>query len=1579
MKNNRFAPISRHVASALASICIAIALAPLPVQVANAADTIDTLATAYLPVLSETVDASGFRHPGIGLTRDVLENMRAQVRAKKEPWNTYFNDMLLSSYASKTPAIKNVNSADPTKPRYYGLNAQGPESLYISDAITVYTQAILYYVTGDDTYRANAMRIIRLYEQMDPAQYAYYTDSHIHTGVPLSMMTSGAEILQYTSTQTPALAWTDDDTARFATNLVNPVVETFNSCNCRFMNQHLFTTIGAMSGSIYTGNRDRYNQAVEWFTVNKDAVDQGQNGAIKQLWRMVTQNDLTGEAVTPAVQLVEMGRDEAHGADDTTNAELLARMMMAQGTKVDPVDGTASTAANAVGPYEFLGDRILAGAESFGTYMVGHEIPWVPTASHTDASGNPTVVYEKVSPSYRGRSGPNTWELYYYYKYVRGVDMQQAAPNFTKFFATRTSYNWNTADGGGDFWMFIPKEAEAEGGQFLVKPIVDPYREAEDRFTALDENSVATSDGTASFVRVMATTAGSRLVVYGYDSTLPNYAIRIRTNGWAAMNVWGTMYQLPDTKGQWVYVNVPGSPANFVPLTITGNGTTVDIDHLNLQADTLLTPPAFSGGSGNVSVENYVGSTIATTLDLSATESNAAAVITYQVDNLPAGASFNTSTGAFSWLPAQAGTFTFNVFASDGSSVTSKRVTIFVGQDRQATVAKVTANYDTTILYVTSSLSAYNAVYTDMENSIGTASDQVYFQKLASLKTAAAGLQLLSPPLADGSLDFSNILYASDFGTTAWALVDGDPGTSVNYTAAKNQTLTMDFGPSFKVAANQFALEAVKTFPERGAGIAIFGSNDNSNWTRLTPGLSILLDDMQTLAVQDDLKTTRFRFFKIQMVQPPPGNSLLQLGEFRVFGTRYETVNKLSSVSLSSAQALRNRVIAGNTVKLSFVSTEPINNVTATIQGQPATVTTTDNLNWTATAVVNGATAAGNVKFVLNYKTAAGLDAEPAIFTTDSTSLFVSDQTGFISNLLAITTLSDSNGRNATDVLTVANNLFDSNLGTAEDLRVNGGGSGGWLEFDFRGGGTAALSRVELIGLQDPKYYTRINGAVVQGSNDNTTWTTISHAAVATMDWQTLTITDGTPYRYIRMYDGGAWYGNMTELRLYGTATSTNKLASASMSSPQALLTRIVPGNTVKLTFTAKEAINNVSATIQGVPATVSTADNVNFTATATLPQGSAAGNVQFTVNYATQDGKTGYPLTATTDGSALNLVDESDSIYAPSLATLIDPTSGRTAATTLSTVTSLFDGNLSTGSDFRVGTSGTGSYVIFDFKTGNQVNLSSVEVAASQDTYYTRINGVVIQGSNDNASWTTLTPSAGATKNWQTLPVTSKVPYRYLRLYNPNAWYGTMRELRLHGSLHAADVTAPTTTASAPPGIVHTNATVTLAATDNQGGTGVAATYYTVDGGAQQTGASVSLTTNGTHTVSYWSVDLAGNSETPHNVSVTLDKYVDVTSGVAISRSGLTVNRFTNQYTGTVTISNPGNATVSGPLYLVLQGLTPGVTVANKTGDKDIGPYITLPVTDLAPGQSVSVTTTFANPSKLGISYTPILISTKP
>ncbi|NOU88413.1 carbohydrate-binding protein [Paenibacillus sp. LMG 31460] len=66
------------------------------------------------------------------------------------------------------------------------------------------------------------------------------------------------------------------------------------------------------------------------------------------------------------------------------------------------------------------------------------------------------------------------------------------------------------------------------------------------------------------------------------------------------------------------------------------------------------------------------------------------------------------------------------------------------------------------------------------------------------------------------------------------------------------------------------------------------------------------------------------------------------------------------------------------------------------------------------------------------------------------------------------------------------------------------------------------------------------------------------------------------------------------------------------------------------------------------------------------------------------------------------------------------------------------------------------------------------------------------------------------------------------------------------------------------------TPVTITLNATDNF--SGVADTFYRVDGGTEQKGTSVTIKEEGSHTISYWSVDKAGNVETPHTAVVQLD-----------------------------------------------------------------------------------------------------------
>jgi hypothetical protein len=252
-------------------------------------------------------------------------------------------------------------------------------------------------------------------------------------------------------------------------------------------------------------------------------------------------------------------------------------------------------------------------------------------------------------------------------------------------------------------------------------------------------------------------------------------------------------------------------------MTVKGNpGTTVDIDHMDVNAGTDLTPPVFKSGTGDTSVFAYVGMPL--TADFSATDAGASDVVTYGSTNLPQGATLDTTTGAFSWQPTQTGTATFIVTASDGTTTTAKNITVTVNADRASAVQAAISVYNPGTSYVSSSLKSYQDVYNKTVAMIPTATDAGFIQQLQVLRTAAEDLQLLTPLLSDGSIDFPGIVNSSTFGNSVGLLTDGNNDTFPVYTLAPNPNLyhIIDFGPNFKVTLSQVGLQSRR--PRQASG-----------------------------------------------------------------------------------------------------------------------------------------------------------------------------------------------------------------------------------------------------------------------------------------------------------------------------------------------------------------------------------------------------------------------------------------------------------------------------------------------------------------------------------------------------------------------------------------------------------------------------------------------------------------------------------------------------------------------------------------------------------------------------------------
>jgi uncharacterized delta-60 repeat protein len=106
-----------------------------------------------------------------------------------------------------------------------------------------------------------------------------------------------------------------------------------------------------------------------------------------------------------------------------------------------------------------------------------------------------------------------------------------------------------------------------------------------------------------------------------------------------------------------------------------------------------------------------------------------------------------------------------------------------------------------------------------------------------------------------------------------------------------------------------------------------------------------------------------------------------------------------------------------------------------------------------------------------------------------------------------------------------------------------------------------------------------------------------------------------------------------------------------------------------------------------------------------------------------------------------------------------------------------------------------------------------------------------------------------------------------------------------------------------------------------------------------------------------------------------------DITSQFSITRSTVFLNRATNTYDSSTTLTNVANAPALGALNVVVSGLPSSVTLANKTGvTADGKPYVT-PLAagaTLASGSSLSFTLRFNNPQRISfpsvlqVLYTP-------
>lgn len=188
-----------------------------------------------------------FVHPGILINKTDLEQIKAKVAAKQEPWAAGFTRLQTSGMSSVTPLrpkayrfssldyppcpVPQVRCWTGTGQAYAAANPQlnltetGCRE-QTDDAIAAYAHALQWYVTGDVAYAKKAIEIMNawssvlkeiLFDQPRTNTGAQiWGNGKLQAGWTASIISRAAEIIRYTNA-----GWAVPDIERFSTMLTN--------------------------------------------------------------------------------------------------------------------------------------------------------------------------------------------------------------------------------------------------------------------------------------------------------------------------------------------------------------------------------------------------------------------------------------------------------------------------------------------------------------------------------------------------------------------------------------------------------------------------------------------------------------------------------------------------------------------------------------------------------------------------------------------------------------------------------------------------------------------------------------------------------------------------------------------------------------------------------------------------------------------------------------------------------------------------------------------------------------------------------------------------------------------------------------------------------------------------------------------------------------------------------------------------------------------------------------------------------------------------------------------------------------
>jgi hypothetical protein len=197
--------------------------------------------------------APAFHHPGVLVNRAQLDFVKGKVAAGLEPWKSAFAAAKSSDLAAMayTPHPRDTCECGPFSKPDIGCKDEQ------HDSEAAYTQALLWYYSGNEDYAKNAIKIMNAWSST-------LTGGHKNANGPVQAAWCGeqwpraAEIIRYTYS-----IWPSNDVARFKNMLITQYVPSIINGSCENGNKELSMSEALINVGVFNDDRATFDAGVK--------------------------------------------------------------------------------------------------------------------------------------------------------------------------------------------------------------------------------------------------------------------------------------------------------------------------------------------------------------------------------------------------------------------------------------------------------------------------------------------------------------------------------------------------------------------------------------------------------------------------------------------------------------------------------------------------------------------------------------------------------------------------------------------------------------------------------------------------------------------------------------------------------------------------------------------------------------------------------------------------------------------------------------------------------------------------------------------------------------------------------------------------------------------------------------------------------------------------------------------------------------------------------------------------------------------------------------------------------------------